>query len=354
MKINYIFSAIACLGLFALGCKSQKGKLEFVNPTAGQKLVLGQKLTIKMQFPDTTLDSVIYSIDGNVIERKQDTSAITLDTEALGLGSRNLVARAYKAGKEESAYSNITIVPESPKQYGFEKVNEFPHDTLAFTQGLAFDQGQLYESTGSGSGLTTSLRKVELTTGKVLKRVDITGADANGEPYFGEGMTLVNDKIIMLTWLNKVGYVYNKQSFERIGSFNYQASQQGWGLCYDGTRLIKTDASNRLIFLDAQTYEEKGSITVYDENGPLGDNLLNELEYIDGKVYANLYGSNTIVIINPTNGVVEGKINFVGLYAKNSGPDHEMNGIAYDQVGKRLFVTGKQWSSLFEVKLVAH
>lgn len=353
MKITYIFSAIACIGLLAIGCKSQNGKLAFVNPSPGQSLTLGQKLTVKMQFPDTTIDSVIYSVDGDVIARKQDTSAITLDTESLGLGSRNLVAKAYKAGKEESAFSNINVVPESPQQYGFEKVNTYPHDTLAFTQGLEFDQGFLYESTGSGSGLTTSLRKVDLVSGKVLKKIELTGADAHGEPYFGEGLTLVDDKVIMLTWLNKVGYIYNKASFERLGSFNYQASQQGWGLCYDGTRLIKTDASNKLIFLDAQTYAEQGSITVYDENGPLGDNLLNELEYIDGKVYANLYGTNTIAIINPANGVVEGKINFVGLYPKNAGPDHEMNGIAYDKVGKRLFVTGKQWDSLFEVKIIA-
>lgn len=353
LKINNILVLVAAIAVLISGCKSQKGKFEFLSPQPGETIILGQKVAVRMQFPDLTPDSIVYSIDGKIIERKQDTTELLLDTESIGLGTRNLVARFYSEGKEDVAFSNVTILPESPRQYAFEVVNEYPHDTTAFTQGLEFDGGFLYESTGAGNNLVTSLRKVELATGKVLQKREITGSDASGEPYFGEGMTIVGDKIVMLTWLNKIGYIFHKGTFEQIGTFSYQKRTQGWGLCYDGQRLIKTDSSNKLYFLNAETYEETGSVAVYDHNGPI--DFINELEYIDGRVYANVYGKDIIVIINPETGAVEGQINFVGLYKNpNRTPtDQEMNGIAYDRVGDRLFVTGKQWNKLYEVKIVA-
>jgi len=343
---------MALIAFIVAGCKSQKSKFEFLTPKSGDHVTYGEKVLVRMQFPDTTIDSVIYSVDGQVIDKKQDTTATNLDTEKIGLGARNLVAKVYKDGQEKVAYSNITILPDSPKQYTFEVVNEYPHDTTAFTQGLEYETGFLYESTGAGNNLITSLRKVELTTGKVVQKKEITGNDPSGQPYFGEGMTIVDDKIVMLTWMNNIGYVFHKKSFEQLSSFNYQNSKQGWGLCYDGAKLLKTDSSNKLYFLDANTYQETGYIAVYDNNGPL--NNINELEYIDGKVYANVYGKDIVVIINPATGVVEGQINFVGLYKNpKRGPvDEEMNGIAYDKVGKRLFVTGKQWNKLYEVRIV--
>ncbi|WP_223857737.1 glutaminyl-peptide cyclotransferase [Sphingobacterium micropteri] len=353
MRVNNILVFVTFAIMLMSGCKSQKGKFEFLSPKSGETLILGEKVAVRMQFPDSTLDSVVYSIDGHVIERKQDTTELLLDTESIGLGARNLVAKLYWEGKEVVAFSNVTILPESPRQYTFQVVNEYPHDTTAFTQGLEFENGFLYESTGAGNDLITSLRKVELTTGRVLQKKEITGADASGEPYFGEGMTIVGDKIVMLTWRNKLGYVFNKNTFEQVGTFNYQQSTQGWGLCYDGKRLIKTDSSNKLYFLDPNTYQEIGFISVYDHNGAV--DYINELEYIDGKVYANIYGKDIVVIINPETGVVEGQINFVGLYknAKRHAVDEEMNGIAYDKENKRFFVTGKQWTKLYEVKIIA-
>ncbi|QBQ42960.1 glutaminyl-peptide cyclotransferase [Sphingobacterium psychroaquaticum] len=343
------YLAVSALVLF--GCKSQQGKFAFLTPAAGDNVTLGQKLALRMQFPDTTIDSVVYSVDGQVIGRKQDTSSMVLDTEQIGLGARNLVAKVYKAGKEEVAYSNITIVPESAKQYAFEKVKEYPHDTKAFTQGLEFDGGFLYESTGAGDGLISSIRKVELETGKVIQKKEITGADSKGEPYFGEGMTIVGDRIIMLTWLNNIGYVFNKKTFDQVSTFTYENSKQGWGICYDGELLIKSDGSSKLYFLDPTTFKEVKTLSVYDSEGAVDS--INELEYIDGKVYANVYGKDVVIIIDPKTGAVEGQINFVGLYTNPARKpnDQEMNGIAYDRVGKRLFVTGKQWDKLFEVKI---
>lgn len=352
LKIHNILVFVALTVLLMVGCKSQKGKFAFLSPTSGGIMVLGDKVAVRMQFPDSTLDSVIYSVDGHIIEKKSDTTQIWLDTEIIGLGARNLVAKLYRAGKEEVAFSNVTILPESPKQYKFEIVKEYPHDITAFTQGLEFENGFLYESTGAGSGLVTSLRRVDLVSGEVLQKKEITGSDASGEPYFGEGMTIVGNKIIMLTWRNNVGYVFNKNTFEQATIFNYQQSKEGWGLCYDGERLLKTDGSNKLYFLDPNTYQELGFISVYDHNGAV--DYLNELEYIDGKLYANIYGKDIVVIINPKTGAVEGQINFVGLYKnpKRQAVDEEMNGIAYDRVGKRLFVTGKQWNKLYEVSIV--
>lgn len=330
-----------------IGCRTP-GKLEFISPTSGHRALYGETLKITLSFPDTALDSVVYAMDGNIIERRQDTASVTVDTKLFGLGDRSLTAKVYIGGKEDIAYSKVMILPESAKNYGFELVHSYPHATDAFTQGLQFADGVLYESTGnpSGTNLRSSLRKVDLTSGRVLKKVELD------EAYFGEGMTIVDDKIVFLTWQSNVGFFYDKETFRQLGSFQYGNSREGWGLTYDGQRLIKSDGSNRLYFLDAKTGEERDVISVYDENGAVDQ--LNELEYIDGKVYANVYQKDIIVIINPTSGAVEGRINLVGLYTENRQPyDNELNGIAYDTGGKRLFVTGKLWSKLFEIKMVA-
>ncbi|MFD1768710.1 glutaminyl-peptide cyclotransferase [Sphingobacterium suaedae] len=350
MKGTKILGMLAFVAMLVAGCKSQKGKFDFLTPKTGETITMGEQVSIRMQFPDTTIDSVIYSVDGEVIERKQDTAVVVLDTEAIGLGARNLVAKVYKGGKEEVAYSNVTIVPETPKQYSFEKIEVYPHDTKAFTQGLAFENGVLYESTGSGNQLVSSLRKTELLTGKVLQLKEITGKSDNGQDYFGEGMTIVGNQIIMLTWLNNEGFVFNKSTFEKISTFNYQNSKEGWGICYDGSRLIKSDGSNKLVFLDPITFQETGAISVYNSEGPL--NSLNELEFIDGKVFANVYGKDIIAIIEPKTGAVEGQLNLLGLHTHASQTDKELNGIAYDSVSQTLLVTGKQWDSLYRIKVV--
>lgn len=351
MKFNNILGLIALSSIFVVGCKSQKEKFEFVTPKSGQSIVYGEKVALKMLFPDTTVDSVIYSVDGKVIGRKQDTSEVLLDTEKVGLGTRNLVARAYIAGKESTAYSNVTVLPETPRQFTFEKINAYPHDTKAFTQGLEYHNGVLYESTGAGSGLISSVRKVDLKTGEVLQRKDFVGKSENGRDYFGEGMTIVGDKIVMLTWLNNEGLVLNKSSFEKVGSFNYQNSTEGWGICNAGEFLIKSDGSNKLTFLNPKTFQEVRSITVYDNQGSV--DFINELEFIDGKVYGNIYEKDVIAIIDPASGIVEGYINLLGLHSEPSKTDKELNGIAYNATTKNLYVTGKQWDKLYEISVKA-
>lgn len=348
MKLKPILglSFIVLIGM--IGCKSQEGKLKFVNPEAGKRVSVGQQITMTLNFPVSTIDSVIYSVDGVALITKTDTSSVVFDSTKYGFGDKLLSAKVYAGGKEDIAYSNVLVLPPNAKQYAFEVVNVFPHDTKAYTQGLQYLDGLLYESTGAPEslpGIKTSLRKVELASGKVLQK------EEPKEDFFGEGMTVVGDKIVFLSWQNGEGYFYDKNTFKRQGTFKYGDSKEGWGLTYDGNRLIKSDGSNKIYFLDPTTGKESGSIHVYDENGEVDD--LNELEYIDGKIYANVYGEEIIVIINPETGAVEGRINLVGMNTEDrQAVDNELNGIAYDSVGKRLFVTGKLWPRLYEIKLL--
>lgn len=326
-----------------IGCKTQKNKLEFLHPDSGKRIAYGEQVKLTLNFPNLVIDSVVYSVDGNVLVTKQDTGSVMFDSKRYGLGDRSLSAKVYAEGKEDIAYSNVVVLPPAAQNYSFEVIQSYPHDINAFTQGLQYENGILFESTGRYE--QSQLRKVDLQTGKVLKYI------ALDSKYFGEGMTLLGDKIVQLTWRENIAIIYNKNTFERIGSFNYGNSKEGWGLTYDGKHMIKSDGSNLLYFLNATTGTEESSIAVYDENGAVGN--LNELEFIDGKVYANVYGQEVIVIINPGTGAVEGRINLVGMYNENRQPvDNELNGIAYDAVGKRLFVTGKLWSKIFEIKAV--
>ncbi len=220
-------------------------------------------------------------------------------------------------------------------------VNSFPHDPTAFTQGLAYADGVLYEGTGLHG--QSSLRWVNLESGVVLKRRELP------RQFFGEGVTVWQDKIVQLTWRSKVGFVYDRQSFELVGKFNY--STEGWGLTHDGRRLIMSDGTSTLYFLDPQSFAETGQVTVRDEEGPVI--LLNELEYIGGEIYANIWRTDRIARIDPGSGRVLGWIDLRGLLSAEDRqrPVDVLNGIAYDHDNGRLFVTGKRWPKLFEIEL---
>lgn len=224
---------------------------------------------------------------------------------------------------------------------GYEVVNTWPHDQNAFTQGLLFVDGKLLESTGQ-QGRST-LRSVELETGKVLKKVDVP------EPYFAEGITLLNGKIYQLTWEHRLGFIYDAQSFKKTGEFSY--SGEGWGLTTDGQSLILSDGSNRIRFLDPDSFRATKTIAVMDGKTPVGQ--LNELEFVNGEIYANVWHDDRIAAIDPQTGRVKAWIDLKGLLRNGDAPDPEavLNGIAYDQASNRLFVTGKLWPKLFEIKI---
>jgi len=228
--------------------------------------------------------------------------------------------------------------------YGFEVVHVYPHDIHAFTEGLFYLNGYLYESTGLEG--QSSIRKVKLETGEVVKRVEVASK------YFGEGIVNWQNHLISLTWKSQVGFVYDLTSFTRQREFHYAG--EGWALTQDGTHLIMSDGTPQLRFLDPVTLAETSRLTVTYDGAPVRN--LNELEWVEGEIYANLWQTNLIARINPVSGAVVGVINLAGLLSPGdivAGQTDVLNGIAYDSRHGRLFVTGKNWPKLFEIRLRA-
>jgi glutaminyl-peptide cyclotransferase len=227
------------------------------------------------------------------------------------------------------------------KVYGIEVVAEYPHDTDAYTQGLYFDEGKLYESTGLHGKST--FRKVDLESGEVIKRLDFD------KKYFVEGSVRFKDNIYILTWDSRIAFVYDAKTLEYKSSWKYP--REGWGLTTDGRQLIASDGSANLYFLD-ENFAQKDKKLVTIENRPV--RWLNELEYIDGKVWANVYTTDEIVIINPKTGKVEGVVDCRGLLPKSlRKPSTDvLNGIAYNPDTRKIYLTGKNWPKLYEIKLV--
>jgi glutaminyl-peptide cyclotransferase len=230
--------------------------------------------------------------------------------------------------------------PAPPPTYGYQVVRSYPHDGSAFTQGLFYRDGVLYEGTGLNG--RSGIRKVQLETGEVLKVQPLASQ------YFGEGITEWNGHVLQLTWQSQMGFVYDLNTFVQQRTFSYQG--EGWGLTHDNTRIIMSDGSADLRLLDPRTLKEIGRISVHDENGPVPE--LNELEYVRGEIYANVWQTERIARISPKDGRVVGWIDLHGLLtpAERAGTD-VLNGIAYDAAGDRLFVTGKLWPRLFEIRL---
>ena len=230
--------------------------------------------------------------------------------------------------------------PASAPVTGYQIVRIYPHDPGAFTQGLVFQDGILYEGTGLNGKST--IRKVRLETGEVLQ------LQKNEDRHFGEGIAVVGDSLVQLTWQSGVGFVYDKKTLQRTRTFTYPG--EGWGLTYDGTRLIMSDGTPTVRFLDPKTLKETGRLEVRDGRVPLDE--INELEMVKGELFANVWPSDRIARINPKTGQVTGWIDLTGLLdpRDRAGVD-VLNGIAYDAAGDRLFVTGKQWPKLFEIKI---
>ena len=343
------------LFLFILGAVSAcqentktKGTLVFASPRSGDIVPAGDSIRLDLDIPEgVEVDSIQYYIKDSLVASSAGSAGFVASTEGYSFGKLLINAVPYSGGESKKITTNIVLVPnEAPIEYGFTVRNTYPHDPKAYTQGLEIQDGILYESTGEYG--QSSLRAVQLETGEVLRKIDLP------EQQFGEGLTIVGDKIIQLTWREGIGIVYNKANFEQIKTFPYQASQEGWGICFDGQRYIKSDGSSRLYFLDKDSYRETGWIEVYNDQGPVDS--INELEYINGKIYANVYMTDYIVIIDPETGKIEGQLNLIGLLPQShQTPDtNVLNGIAYDQQNDKLYVTGKNWDSLFEIELLEH
>lgn len=227
----------------------------------------------------------------------------------------------------------------------FQIVHTYPHDAKAFTQGLIYIDGHLYESTGLNG--RSSLRMVDLSSGKVLQKYDLPSE------YFGEGLTDWGGNLVQLTWQSHKGFVYDRFSFSVLQTFSYKG--EGWGLTHDGSHLIMSDGTPYLRFLDPKSFRETRRVQVTDDSGHAIENL-NELEYIHGEIYANIWGTDEIIRISPRSGRVIGAIDLNGIIDKHElqSSGAVLNGIAYDPTGDRLFVTGKLWPKLFEIRITLH
>ena len=234
----------------------------------------------------------------------------------------------------------LTTANAATPVFGYRVLAAYPHDPQAFTQGLVYYQGDFYEGTGLRG--RSSLRKVDLETGNVLQIRHLP------DQYFGEGVTLFDDRLYQLTWQSHIGFIYDRASFDLLATFQYPT--EGWGLTHNGRELIMSDGSATLFFLDPQTLHLLHQIQVRDENGPV--RRLNELEYIDGEVYANIWQTDRIARIDPETGRVLAWIDLTGLLPPEDRPGaNVLNGIAWDEEGERLFVTGKLWPKLFQIEL---
>lgn len=252
-----------------------------------------------------------------------------------------LAVSAQEPPKAAKTANSVAAVLSRETDCGYEVVHVYPHDPEAFTQGLVYEDKVLYEGTGLYGKST--LRKVDLETGSYFQVIDLP------PKVFGEGIALFNGRIIQLTWKEKTGYVYDKASLQKLQQFTYDT--EGWGLTHDDTRLILSDGSSTLYFLDPNTFARLGSIQVRHNGRPV--ERLNELEYVQGEILANVWETDRIARIAPDTGRVKGWIDLKGLLSPEERASADvLNGIAYDAPGGRLFVTGKLWPKLFEIRLI--
>ncbi|MGJ8738568.1 glutaminyl-peptide cyclotransferase [Zobellia laminariae] len=293
---------------------------------------------------DKTIESVTYTVDGKELPVSEGKISLNMPH----LGDKTLKANvSYDDTSVEVTKHLKLLAPNAPEIYTYEIIAEYPHDNRAYTQGLEFHNDTLYESTGKKG--RSSLRKVDFKSGEVLQQVDLD------QTYFGEGITILNNKIYMLTWRSGVGFIYDLKTLDKIDNFQFGESKEGWGLTNDGKKLYKSDGTEKIWFLNPETLVEEGHIETVT-NKSINDSA-NELEYVDGKIYANVYQKPSVMIIDANSGAIEGVINFGGLSSKVthhttwSDTDNVLNGIAYHPKRQTFFVTGKEWDKMFEVKI---
>ncbi|MDR1864997.1 MAG: glutaminyl-peptide cyclotransferase [Bacteroidales bacterium] len=325
---------------------SRKAQVSIASPGNNDRAVLGATLalSVKAAGEHVKMDSLRWFIDGKHAASVTTLDSLAWNTAGQTTGTHRIEAVAhYPDGQRDIVSANVLLLaPQAPKQYACRVVKTYPHDVGAYTQGLLCDDGFLYESTGLKG--ESGLRKVILETGETVQSINIP-------PHmFGEGLALVDDKLIQLTWQDQTAFVYRKSDFAMLRKISYPM-REGWGLAYDGTHLLMTDGSAHLYFMDREYFTEVRRVEVCNHNGPV--DLLNELEYINGELWANVYRQDEILRIDPKTGIVKGVINMKGLL--NAADMHReidvLNGIACDRTTGKIYVTGKKWPKLFEIEV---
>lgn len=298
------------------------------------------------------IDSTIFYLNDKNIGKALKNEPLKFSLENEKLGYTKLKALIYAEGNNFETETNFTIYAnDAPQPLKYKIVNTFPHDIKAYTQGFEFYKDTLLEGTGNGAGNgtgikgVTSIRKTDYKTGQVFKTVNLP------EQIFGEGITVLNGKLYQLTYRNNEAYVYDVNTFEKIETLPYFKQTEGWGLTNDGTFLYMSDGSEKIYKLDPKTFKMIDYINVFTNSNKI--EAVNELEWIDGKIWANIYLKDAIAIINPKTGAIENIINCSDLKSKvTNHPDIDaFNGIAYNPITKTVLVTGKNWDKTFEISI---
>lgn len=307
---------------------------------------IGQSIPLNIEIVDD-LKEISLEINGEIVkkwENPSDKIKYQLNTSDLHVGAYKIVfSGTLSNGMIQTEQRLVRVLSDiSPEKWNAEIVKEYPHLENSFTQGLEFDDNTLFEGTGDpNQNGQTLVAEVDLKTGEIKRK---TTLDAT---YFGEGISIFGDELFQLTWKNGKCVVYDKNAFSVLHEFKYTG--EGWGLCHDDTNLIMSDGSEHLYFRDPKTFEIVKTIDVYTDKGPL--NYLNELEYIDGKIYANIWTSTNIAVIDPETGKVLALIDATNIVKLGKGNGEVLNGIAWNKSSKKMYLTGKYWPKLFEVKI---
>jgi len=354
-KMNFkLFAAFIVLAIFisSFSCsnksnRSRKPAVQITVESVHKKIIYGDDInvSITVKLKDGELKETKIFVDSVLITSSTNAEFTSYLKKFKSLGKHTLKAVALKTDGVEGVYfKTFEVLSDiTPEQYGYEVVESYPHSDTFFTEGLEIHNGYLYESTGENA--KSAIYKTNLKTGKTLQSVKLA------DQYFGEGITIFNNRIFQLTYKTKLGFVYELENMAMVDSFHFE-STEGWGMTHNEKSLIMSDGTNVLTFIDPTTYKTVKKIQVYDTNEPVLS--INELEYFDGYVYANIWGTNLIVKIDPETGKAIAKIDLDGILTMvNTNKQVDvLNGIAIDPVTKKMYVTGKFYPKLFEIKLI--
>jgi glutamine cyclotransferase len=343
---NYNFLFIILLGITLSNCggtkKGENTLFTFDNSNYKAKYLPQDVVELGVLNPNSeTIDSIIYFANDKKVGSTKRLEKIKYILKDQKLGYHYLKALVYYGGEISEASTRIELVSNiQPKLLSYKIIHTFPHDTASFTEGLEFYRDTLYES--SGLYKKSKLLKTDYKTGEILRNLKL------GDNYFGEGITFLNDKIYLLTWQEKTGFIYNATTWKLEKTFTYDKEIEGWGLTNDGKYIYQTDKTEKIWKMDPDTQKMIDYINVYSFDTKIPS--INELEWINGKIYTNVWQKDAIAIVNPANGAVEGILDMSGLRKLIKYPKAEvLNGIAYNPKTKTIFVTGKNWDKMFEI-----
>ncbi|WP_337966508.1 glutaminyl-peptide cyclotransferase [uncultured Flavobacterium sp.] len=343
---KYNFLAVILLGITLIGCgdtKKSENSLFNIDDSAFPAHFLPQEsISIGILNPNSKeIDSVAYFVNDKKVGSSKGAEKFKFELKDQKLGYQYLKATVYFGSDSSDATKRVEVVSNvEPKLLKYKIVNTYPHDTKAFTEGLEFHDGTLYESTGQKGD--SYFRSVDYKTGKVIKQVDLP------KEYFGEGITFINGKLFQLSWQENTGFIYDAKTLKLEKTFKYDKEIEGWGMTNDGKYIYRSDGTEKIWKMDPETQKLIDYINVYSGTSKI--KAINELEYINGKFYVNVWQKDAIAIVNPTSGAVEGILNMSDLRKFIKHPQAEvLNGIAYNPQTKTIFITGKYWEKMFEI-----